>query len=198
MLERVAIDVEPPRRTSSDQPTDDHDLSQAYLEYLCLRMALVGGTASYYEPKPANRRQSLRQNRLELAEHFFVRIDMEQATRTPAVAEDIVDLFLEIGKAQLDAGSCDMACVWLERAFELLQNQDLERLSPNAGELRLDLLHLYGTSCCWWPIFQLMRVSKESPFSILLANSRIPSKIRTDSGGIAAGNSHVTTAIGSN
>lgn len=136
--------------------------------------------------KPADWRQSWQQNRLELAEHFFLRMDMEQATSTPSVAEDIVDLFLEIGKSQLDAGSCDMACVWLKRAFELLENQDLERLSPNAGELRLDLFYLYGMPCPV-AIFQLMRASKESPCSILHAIFRKPSEIKADSGCIAAG-----------
>lgn len=71
-------------------------------------------------------------------------MDMGQVTKTPALAEGMVELFLEIGKSRQVNGSYDSACVWLKRAFEILQNQDLEGLSPNAGELRLNVLHTYG------------------------------------------------------
>ncbi len=71
-------------------------------------------------------------------------MDTAHVRSTSAVAEDMVDLFFEIGKCLLDKGCCDMAVIWLKRAYELLQNQDLEKLSPDAGELRLNLLHTYG------------------------------------------------------
>ena len=88
--------------------------------------------------------QSWQQNRLDLAEHFFAMIDKAQLRTASAVAEDMMDLFFEIGKFLLDGGCCDMAVVWLKRAFEILQDQDLESLSSDVGELTLNLLHTYG------------------------------------------------------
>lgn len=46
MLERVAVYVDSRGGSSADLPTGDHDVDLAYLEYLCLRMALVRKTAS--------------------------------------------------------------------------------------------------------------------------------------------------------
>lgn len=95
--------------------------------------------------KVANISQSWHQDRLDLAEHFFARMESTRTERTSAVAEDMVDLFLEIGRGLLDKGCANISTIWLKRAFELLQYQQLEALSPDAGELRLNLLHTYGT-----------------------------------------------------
>jgi hypothetical protein len=47
ILERVAIYVEESSTPKSlDQTAGDHDSSQTHLEYLCLRVALVGVTTS--------------------------------------------------------------------------------------------------------------------------------------------------------
>jgi Meiosis protein SPO22/ZIP4 like len=81
---------------------------------------------------------------MDLAEHFFATTDTGQATSPSAIAEDVVDLFYEIGKCQLDKGRFDMAVKWLKRAFELLQNQEIGSLSPDVSELRLNVLHTYG------------------------------------------------------
>lgn len=91
-----------------------------------------------------DRWQSWQQGRLDLAEHFFATMDLTHARSTASVAEDRVDLFFEIGKSLLDKGCYDMAVVWLKRASKLLQDQNLESLSSDAGELRLNLLHTYG------------------------------------------------------
>jgi Meiosis protein SPO22/ZIP4 like len=81
---------------------------------------------------------------MDLAEHFFATTDTWQATSPSAIAEDVVDLFYEIGKCQLDKGRFNMAVKWLKRAFELLQNQEFGSLSPDVSELRLNVLHTYG------------------------------------------------------
>lgn len=71
-------------------------------------------------------------------------MDMEHVRSTSSIAEDLVDLFFEIGKSLFDTECCDMAVVWLKRALELLRNQNFERLSADVNELRLNLLHTYG------------------------------------------------------
>jgi Meiosis protein SPO22/ZIP4 like len=91
--------------------------------------------------------QSWQQDRLDLAEHFFDTMDFAQVRSTPAAMENMVDLLFEMGSSLLHKGCYDMAVVWLKRASELLQHQDLEGLSPDAGELKMKLLHTYGQLC---------------------------------------------------
>jgi Meiosis protein SPO22/ZIP4 like len=90
--------------------------------------------------------QSWQQERLDLAEHFFSRIDASQLRNDVEAAEGIIDLSLEMGKSLSDKGCTDMAAVWLERAYSLLQGHSLENFSPDAEELRLNVLHTYGPS----------------------------------------------------
>lgn len=91
--------------------------------------------------------QSWQQDRLDLTEHFLTNVDFEQLRCAPAVAEDMVDLFFQIGRNLLSSGSHDMAVLWLKRASQLLGNQDIECLSSDAGQLRLNLLHTSGKLC---------------------------------------------------
>ncbi len=56
----------------------------------------------------------------------------------------MVDLFFQIGKNLLSRGSHDTAVLWLKRASRLLEDQDIECLNSEAGELRLNLLHTSG------------------------------------------------------
>lgn len=88
--------------------------------------------------------QSWQQDRLDLTEHFFTTVDLGQLRSTPTITEDMVDLLFHIGRDLLSRGSHDMAVVWLKRASRLLENQDIECLSSDAGELRLNLLHTSG------------------------------------------------------
>ena len=59
-------------------------------------------------------------------------------------AENIADLLYEIGRERLDKKEYAMANKWLERSHEVLAGQDLERLSAEAGELRLCVLQASG------------------------------------------------------
>ena len=102
--------------------------------------------------KLTDSQQSWQQNRLDLAEHFFATIDPTQCRCAPTVTEDIVDLLFEIGKGLLDRGCSNNAITWLERAYHLLESQDIDRLSPDAGELRLNVMCTYGWLCCPWRI----------------------------------------------
>lgn len=88
--------------------------------------------------------QSWQQDRLDLTEHFFTTVDLGQLRSTPTITEDMVDLLFHIGKDLLNRGSHDMAALWLKRASRLLEHQDIECLSSDAGELRLNLLHTSG------------------------------------------------------
>jgi Meiosis protein SPO22/ZIP4 like len=106
-------------------------------------MALVRVAALLWDQAPDSC-QSWQQDRLDLAEHFFATVDFEKLRSTPAAVENMVDLLFEIGSSLLHKGCCDMAVVWLRRARELLEHQDLQGLSLDAGEMRMNLLHTHG------------------------------------------------------
>ena len=61
-------------------------------------------------------------------------------------AEALVDLLLEMGRALFEKKLCEDAMIWLRRGYEILQLMDLGLMSPDAGELRLCLMHTYGLS----------------------------------------------------
>ncbi|KAF1852174.1 SPO22-domain-containing protein [Cucurbitaria berberidis CBS 394.84] len=78
-----------------------------------------------------------RQERLDTAEHMFAKCKQLAATLTPTMAESFADLLYEIGKDALTKRNYEVAVRWLERAHDVLGEQDLEMLSPEVSELRL-------------------------------------------------------------
>ena len=136
ILERVALHIETPSNCTS--------IGHLCLQYSALRMMLVRSNPFSLSTGLIDSYQSWQQNRLDLAEHFFAKMDLTQGKSTPAVAEGLVDLLFEIGKSLLDQGCPDIAVIWLERAQQLLESHDIERLSSDASELRLNILHTYG------------------------------------------------------
>ena len=69
---------------------------------------------------------------------------------TPATAEIVADLLYEIGKDALTKRTYDVAIRWLERAYDVLGEQDLGLLSPEVGELRLSTMQGIGMSITIW------------------------------------------------
>ena len=59
----------------------------------------------------------------------------------PATAERLADVLYEMGRDSFMKKQYDIAVRWLERAYDILTEQDLERLSTDAGELRLSIMH---------------------------------------------------------
>lgn len=72
-----------------------------------------------------------------MAEHLFAKCKQLDCETSPEMAENLADLFYEMGKQALTKGIFEVAVTWLARAFEVLGEQDLGMLSPEAGELRL-------------------------------------------------------------
>ena len=85
--------------------------------------------------------QAWKQERFDLAEHLFQKTARLQHHADPATAERLADVLYEMGKEQLSKQSGQMAVRWLERAYDALAEQDLDRLSNDAGELRLSIMH---------------------------------------------------------
>ncbi|KAF2804066.1 SPO22-domain-containing protein [Mytilinidion resinicola] len=108
-------------------PESDEANRRLRVEYLVLRSALAW-----------------RQGRMDIAEHMFSKDELSGHQLDPAIAESLSDLLYEIGKDQLKHGRYEAAVKWLERAHEMLGDHELERLSADAGELRLSIMQSLG------------------------------------------------------
>lgn len=75
---------------------------------------------------------------------MFQKINPADGVTDPAAAESLADLLFEIGRDLLTHEEYQPAVEWLERAHDTLCEQDLEKLSTDAGELRLSIMHQLG------------------------------------------------------
>ncbi|PVH94353.1 SPO22-domain-containing protein [Periconia macrospinosa] len=81
-----------------------------------------------------------RQDRMDTAEHMFAKCKQLKPVFTPANAENISDLLYEVGRGLLEKRNYELSARWMERAHDILEEQELEMLSPEAGELRLSIM----------------------------------------------------------
>lgn len=81
-----------------------------------------------------------------MAEHMFGKYKQVSTTPSPDTAEDIADLFYEIGRQALEKRNYRTAVKWLERSFDILEGQQLSSLSSGAGELKLCVMQGLGKS----------------------------------------------------
>jgi hypothetical protein len=58
----------------------------------------------------------------------------------PHTAESLADVLYEMGKDLLGSQQYPMAVKWLERAYEVLDGQELDKLSTDASELRISII----------------------------------------------------------
>ncbi|KAF2629751.1 SPO22-domain-containing protein [Macroventuria anomochaeta] len=104
--------------------SDDAEIAKRLrLEYFAIRTVLA-----------------FRQDRLDMAEHMFAKCKQIDSNPTPDTAEDIADLLYEIGKQASTDRNYEAAVKWLERACNMLGEQDLGILSSEAVELRLCIM----------------------------------------------------------
>jgi len=81
---------------------------------------------------------------MDMAEHMFAKCKQIGGALAPDTAEDMADLSYEIGKQALTKRNYEAAVKWLERACDILGEQDLAMLSPEASELRLCIFQGLG------------------------------------------------------
>jgi|SRR5690242_18208009 len=79
-----------------------------------------------------------------MAEHMFGKYEQVGTTPSPDTAEDIADLFYEIGRQALEKRNYGSAVKWLERSYDILEGQQLSSLSSGAGELKLCVMQGLG------------------------------------------------------
>ncbi|KAH8205291.1 hypothetical protein TruAng_000538 [Truncatella angustata] len=84
---------------------------------------------------------SWKEGRLDVAEHMYAKSESLLQRLDSISAESLADALYEIGNDLLQKSDFLMAVKWLERAYELINNQELEQLSREAVELRLSILH---------------------------------------------------------
>ncbi|KAI9856788.1 MAG: hypothetical protein M1824_005259 [Vezdaea acicularis] len=94
-------------------------------------------STSYFMERTA---LSWRMFRFDVAEHMYSKVAAMVKDVDSNTAENIADLLYEIGRERLEKKEYAMANTWLERSHSVLASQDLERLSAEAGELRLCVL----------------------------------------------------------
>jgi hypothetical protein len=110
-------------------------------KYLLLRLALVRSicrrrSTLTYCP------QAWQQDRLDLADHFFTKLQAQVARPTAADTLNCVELSFEIGRDYLGKGLDGAAVKWLGRAAGFFQMHDMA--GPDAENLQLNVLHTYA------------------------------------------------------
>ncbi|KAK7980960.1 hypothetical protein PG989_013417 [Apiospora arundinis] len=78
-------------------------------------------------------------NRLDVAEHIYGKLQSFTHGLDPKTAESLSDTLYEIGNGCLDKHDFAMGTKWLERAHDFLDGQELERLSRDGIELQLTI-----------------------------------------------------------
>jgi len=113
---------------TDDKPEKDTELADGLrAQYFAVRMTL-----------------SWRQDQMGMAEHMFEKCRQVRKSFTSTITEQLADLLYEIGKAMLAKRDYELATRWLERAFDVLGEQDLDMHSPDIGELRLSIMQSLG------------------------------------------------------
>jgi hypothetical protein len=75
--------------------------------------------------------------RIDLAEHFFTKANITGDGRYPELLETAADLCFEIGRSQQHLKLLESALLWLERAYGLINGEDMDALSMENEDLRL-------------------------------------------------------------
>ncbi|KAI0381571.1 SPO22-domain-containing protein [Hypomontagnella monticulosa] len=78
-----------------------------------------------------------KQDRLDVADHLYGKVQNCKHSSDPVSVENLADSFFEIGKDLTAKKNFPLATKWLERAYECINSQELEKLSREAIELRL-------------------------------------------------------------
>jgi hypothetical protein len=73
---------------------------------------------------------------------MYQKIEPSLAAYDATSAEGLADALYEIGKDLVGKKQAEIAVRWLERAHDALGEQHLERLSDDAGELRLSIMQM--------------------------------------------------------
>lgn len=71
---------------------------------------------------------------------MYTKASLSERLLDPSTAESLADLLFEMGRELLGRKQFDLAVKWLDRAFAVLNNQELDRLSSDTSELRTSII----------------------------------------------------------
>ena len=74
-----------------------------------------------------------------MAEHMFKKSMSSLQIFTPGTAESLADVLFEIGEDFLNKLQYENAVKWLGRAYEVIDHQELDKMSTNISELNLSI-----------------------------------------------------------
>ncbi|KAF1978032.1 SPO22-domain-containing protein [Bimuria novae-zelandiae CBS 107.79] len=119
-----------------------------------------------------------RSDRMDTAEYMFAKCKQLSRFVTASAAEDIADLLYEMGKDLSARHNYESAIQWLERAHDILGEQNFEMLGAEAGELRLSIMQnivqaymkfkTEESRTKAWHMLQLLEVDYKDKMSISL------------------------------
>lgn len=83
-------------------------------------------------------------HRLDLADHFFKKLNWEQQSLSPRLREQAADLFYEIARSLAKDQKQDVAIPWFERAVTSLSACTPESTSIEVAELSISVMISFG------------------------------------------------------
>lgn len=105
-------------------------------------------TSEYYLFRMAHASKS---GRLDLAEHFFLKSGSTDNAGHGSLPELAADLCYEIGRAQILQKRVESALTWLERAYNVLKNEDAACSSLENEDLRLAIVASFVEALAAFP-----------------------------------------------
>ncbi|KAK6602521.1 hypothetical protein H4I95_06458 [Botrytis cinerea] len=81
-----------------------------------------------------------RQDDMQLAEHMFNKSVSSKKLFDHTTTESLSDTLYEMGKALLEKQQHALSVKWLERAYEVLSGDELDKFSADATELRISII----------------------------------------------------------
>ncbi|KAL0258929.1 sporulation-specific protein 22 [Diplodia seriata] len=100
------------------------------------------GTSSAERDKKA-----WKQSRLDLAEHMFSKSDLDPHRLAADTVDMLTDTLFEIGRDMFSKRQYEDAVRWLDRAYDLIGERNVEELDHDAVELRLSILNFLVRAC---------------------------------------------------
>ncbi|KAL8797191.1 MAG: hypothetical protein Q9195_000658 [Heterodermia aff. obscurata] len=82
-----------------------------------------------------------RQERLDLADLWLTKLGSGDDVIDSSTAQTLADLFFEIGRHESKNKNSAEAVKWLSKAHDIILSQDLDRLSSDASELQVAVMH---------------------------------------------------------
>lgn len=77
---------------------------------------------------------------MQLAEHMFNKSMSSKQLFDHSTTESLSDTLYEMGKTLLEKKQLELSVKWLQRAYEVLSGDELDKLSTDATELRISII----------------------------------------------------------